>query len=228
MDSVNQLAQERDGVSLLRDVTRMYVRAQRQTVACCGPQSTARCHVLGELARSGPLRLTELAALLDADKSWTSRTVGAMTREGLLSCGDEEDDARAVQIELTKAGRVHWLRMDAALRRHAEGALSRLSAQELRIVHEGLELLRSILEQETGTGTARPPRQATGGAGRQDKPLVRRDKRVRRTGRHRYRSELGTRDPRVMAGAGVSRLRDRWLPGRGEQSRQMPRSTQHE
>ena len=155
VDSVNDLASELDGASLLWDVTRLYVRAQRQTVACCGPESAARCHVLGELARSGPLRLTDLAARLDADKSWTSRTVAAMVKEGLLSCGGADTDARVVHVALTPAGRARWQGMDAALRRQAEGALSRLSREERRIVHRGLALLRCVL---AGEPIARPGR----------------------------------------------------------------------
>ncbi len=148
MDSVNYRGPGPDGATLLREVTRRWVRAQRDTVACCGPQSTARCHVLGELARSGPLRLTELAARLGADKSWTSRTVAAMAGEGLLLCGGAAEDARVVQVALTAAGRARWRRMDAALRRHAKRALSSLSAEERRTVHRGLALLQKALAQE--------------------------------------------------------------------------------
>jgi DNA-binding MarR family transcriptional regulator len=96
------------------------------------------------------LRLTELAARLDADKSWTSRTVAAMVEEGLLACAGAEEDARVVQVAVTRAGRARWRRMDAALRRHAEAALSRLSAKERRVVHHGLALLRDILARESG------------------------------------------------------------------------------
>ena len=146
MDSVNHIPSQSDGASLLREVTRLYVRAQRQTVACCGPQSIARCHVLGELARSGPLRLTDLAARLDTDKSWTSRTVAAMVADGLLHCRSAEGDARVVQVALTRSGRARWERMDAALRRQAEAALSQLSVEEQRVVQRGLALLHQALE----------------------------------------------------------------------------------
>jgi len=148
VDSVNHLPPDLDGGSLLRDVTRLYARAQRQTVACCGPHSAARCHVLGELARSGPLRLTELAARLDADKSWTSRTVAAMVEEGLLSCSGTAGDGRVVEVSLTRTGRKRWRRMDAARRRHAEGAFSKLSGEERRIVQRGLALLRDALGRD--------------------------------------------------------------------------------
>ncbi len=53
-----------------------------------------------------------------------------------------------VQVALTAAGRVRWRRMDAALRRHAERALSSLSAEERRIVHRGLALLQKALARE--------------------------------------------------------------------------------
>lgn len=150
-----------DGASLLREVTRLYVRAQRETVACCGPHSTARCHVLGELARSGPLRLTQLASRLDADKSWTSRTVAAMVAEGLLACAGAEGDGRAVNVELTRAGLARWMKMDAALRRHAEKALERLPARDRRAVHRGLALLRKALELDGSAPSSRPPGSAT-------------------------------------------------------------------
>ena len=155
MDSVNYRARP-DGPALLREVTRLYVRAQRDTVACCGPQSTARCHVLGELARSGPLRLTELALRLDADKSWTSRTIASMSGEGLVSCASAEGDGRVLNVELTSSGRERWEKMDAALRRHAEEALGRLSPEDRRLVERGLALLRQVLEG--GRGVRRPHR----------------------------------------------------------------------
>lgn len=156
VDSVNYRSRA-DGPALLREVTRLYVRAQRETVACCGPQSTARCHVLGELARSGPLRLTELALRLDADKSWTSRTVASMAAEGLVACAGAPSDGRVVIVELTRGGRVRWEKMDAALRRHAEEALGTLSVEDRRVVVRGLALLRDALEGSGSEEARRAP-----------------------------------------------------------------------
>jgi DNA-binding MarR family transcriptional regulator len=162
VDSVNHhlASGHDDGPSLLRDVARVYVRAQRQAVARCGPHSTARCHVLGELARGGPLRLTALAARLDADKSWTSRTVTAMAAEGLLSAGRTEGDGRVVQVALTPAGRACWERIDAAIRRHAGAVFERLSAAEQQEVRRGLASLQRALATPTCAPGA--PRQPAG------------------------------------------------------------------
>lgn len=149
MDSVNYRPSVLDGATLLRDVTRLYVRAQRDTVACCGARTTARCHVLGELARSGPLRLTDLAKGLGADKSWTSRAVASMTAEGLLACVSAERDARVVHVKLTKKGEKTWHAMDAALRQHARGALERLAPDDRVVVQRALLLLRQVLDDGT-------------------------------------------------------------------------------
>ncbi len=45
--------------ALLREVARLYTRAQRVVADCCRTTNT-QCHLLTELARSGPLPLSEL------------------------------------------------------------------------------------------------------------------------------------------------------------------------
>jgi DNA-binding MarR family transcriptional regulator len=161
VDSVNHRRPPLDDGALLREVTRLYARAQRETVACCGARTAARCHVLGELARSGPLRLTELARRVGADKSWTSRTVSSMAAEGLLACVGSEGDGRVVNVELTRAGRATWEKMDAALRRHAQGALERLPPRDRALVQRALVLLRQVLDED-GCCTTRPRGAVTG------------------------------------------------------------------
>ena len=164
MDSVNYRHAPLDASTLLRDVTRLYVRAQRDTVACCGPGTAARCHVLGELARSGPLRLTDLATQLGANKSWTSRAVASMTAEGLLACVSSDGDGRIVNVKLTRRGEKTWHEMDVALRRHAQEALERLTPDDRVLVQRALALLREVLDHTTccaaplaGTGSRGSP-----------------------------------------------------------------------
>jgi len=54
-----------------------------------------------------------------------------------------------MQVGLTQAGRARWRRIDAALRSHAEVALSKLSEQKHQAVHRGLVRLRQALERKT-------------------------------------------------------------------------------
>ncbi|HEV8691448.1 MAG TPA: MarR family transcriptional regulator, partial [Ideonella sp.] len=70
--------------SLLREVARLYTRAQRVVADCCRTTST-QCHLLTELARSGPLPLSELGTRVCLEKSWVSRAVDAMVERGVVT-----------------------------------------------------------------------------------------------------------------------------------------------
>ncbi|MFN5049738.1 MarR family winged helix-turn-helix transcriptional regulator, partial [Roseateles sp.] len=70
--------------NLLREVARLYTRAQRVVADCCRSTST-QCHLLTELARSGPLPLSELGLRLSLEKSWVWRAVEAMAARGWVS-----------------------------------------------------------------------------------------------------------------------------------------------
>ncbi|WP_224387642.1 MarR family winged helix-turn-helix transcriptional regulator [Pseudonocardia sp. ICBG1293] len=62
--------------------------------------------VLSGLARLGDgVTTTELASAVGLDRSVTSRHVGALVGHGLLRRRPHGDDARAVAVELTAAGR---------------------------------------------------------------------------------------------------------------------------
>ncbi len=63
-------AETRPG-ALLREVTRMYTRAQRVVADCCRTTNT-QCHLLIELARSGPLSQADLGTRVLLEKSWVS------------------------------------------------------------------------------------------------------------------------------------------------------------
>ena len=65
---------ESNAGALLREVARLYTRAQRVVADCCRTTST-QCHLLTELARSGPLPLSDLGAHRSLD--------GSAVREGL-------------------------------------------------------------------------------------------------------------------------------------------------
>ncbi len=148
VDSVNST--QIDPASLLREVGRLHVRAQRETTSCCSGRTAAQCHVLGELARSGPLPLTELARRVGADKGWTSRAVDALARDGLVSRSASELDGRVVRVGLTPRGRQRWRAIDDVLRRQALAVLSKLPRAEVDAVSRALVLLRDALAAHIG------------------------------------------------------------------------------
>lgn len=134
--------------AVLRDVVRLYARAQRQSVACCGEETAAQCQVLGELARGGPLQLTALARRLGADKGWTSRAVTAMASAGYLKRAGSPEDGRVVNVALTRVGRVRWRTMDRALDRHASQILLELAPADRSEARRCLGLIRAVLQAQ--------------------------------------------------------------------------------
>ena len=60
---------------------------------------------LALLTRLGPLRITELAGRLHVSQPSMTELVIRLERSGLVTRGRDHDDARAVLVDLTEAGR---------------------------------------------------------------------------------------------------------------------------
>lgn len=133
---------------LLREVARMYSRAQRVVADCCRTTST-QCHLLTELDRAGaPLPLSELGARLCLEKSWVSRAVEVMSARGLVSKEPNPADARSWLVTLTDTGRHTAAELNRTLDGHAEQLLTRLDASERAAVERTLALLLEALRED--------------------------------------------------------------------------------
>ena len=67
---------------LLREVARLYTRAQRVVADCCRTTHTQGL-LLTDLGRSGPLPLSELGTRVSLEKSWVSRDLAQQSaRQG--------------------------------------------------------------------------------------------------------------------------------------------------
>ncbi|MGO9310641.1 MAG: MarR family winged helix-turn-helix transcriptional regulator [Spirochaetia bacterium] len=71
---------------------------------CCGV-TFAQCHLLLEVERRGRTSVTELAAVLELDKSTLSRTVDAACRAGLIDRSVDPASRRQQVICLTEKGK---------------------------------------------------------------------------------------------------------------------------
>jgi DNA-binding MarR family transcriptional regulator len=95
-----------------------------------------------ELA-GGPLRLGELAARLPASIPATSKLVTRLASRGFLAASPDPDDARALQIALTEAGRdlrTRVLRRRRALIVAGVGAATLPSTLEAGLLELGVRL----------------------------------------------------------------------------------------
>jgi len=82
---------------------------------CCHDVSVSQCYALETLAQAGPLRLHELAGRLYLDKSTASRVIDGVVAKGYAERSRDPQDGRAVQIDLTPAGRALYGRIEADL-----------------------------------------------------------------------------------------------------------------
>ena len=142
--------------SLLREVARMYTRAQRVVADCCRTTST-QCHLLTELGRSGPLPLSELGTRVSLEKRWVSRAVEAMAARGLVSKAPNPLDARSWLVTLTADGERTVRELNQTLDDHAQQLLASLSERERAAVETSLLTLLKALREDPAATCCLPP-----------------------------------------------------------------------
>ncbi|MDR7335810.1 MarR family winged helix-turn-helix transcriptional regulator [Roseateles asaccharophilus] len=142
--------------SLLREVARLYTRAQRVVADCCRTTST-QCHLLTELGRSGPLPLSELGTRVSLEKSWVSRAVEAMAARGLVTKEPNPLDARSWLVTLTADGERTVQELNRTLDDHAESLLATLGPRERAAVETSLLTLLKALREDPAATCCLPP-----------------------------------------------------------------------
>ena len=134
---------ERDAAALQRvltDLFRVYQFRDRDAI-CCYDISTGQSHGLERLANGGPMTLNEFAASLFLEKSSASRLADGLERKAYLKRKPRADDARYVQLELTKRGRTLHDRIERDLIKERALVLADLSAEERTLVIESIARL---------------------------------------------------------------------------------------
>jgi DNA-binding MarR family transcriptional regulator len=142
--------------ALLREVARMYTRAQRVVADCCRTTNT-QCHLLTELGRSGPLPLSELGTRVTLEKSWVSRAVDAMVERGLVTKEPNPSDARSWLVTLTAEGERTVIELNQTLDAHAQQLLGSLSDRDRTTVEKSLLLLLRALRDDQAAMCCLPP-----------------------------------------------------------------------
>ena len=139
--------------NLLREVTRLYVRAQRTAADCCGTTPT-QCQVITELGRTGSIPLGELGKRLCLEKSWIGRAVDRLVNDGLVARDPNPSDSRSWLVSLTAAGNRRHKALNDQIEDHAERVMSGLSTRERASVNQSLGLLLRALREDAGLTTS--------------------------------------------------------------------------
>lgn len=140
---------------LLREVARLYTRAQRVVADCCRTSST-QCHLLVELGRTGPLPLTELGARLMLEKSWVSRAVDGLVERGWATKEPNPLDARSWLVTLTADGEDRARELNVTLDNHAARVLEQLGERDRATVEKSLLLLLKALREDVDIASCCP------------------------------------------------------------------------
>jgi len=102
----------------------------------------AEWRLLAALAICAPASVNRLAAALNTDKGWISRTAAALVAKGLAQTRTDSGDARRTQIVLSAAGRAIYKRILPAAIERQDRLVSVMSAAEQVIFDELLERLQ--------------------------------------------------------------------------------------
>ena len=133
--------------AMLREVARLYTRAQRAVADSC--QSTnSQCHLLTELSRGGPFTQSELGARLGLEKSWVSRAVDAMVDADLITKQVNPNDGRSWRLALTAKGRRRSTELNRSLDAHAEYVLQAISKRDRNTLEAILPALIGALHAQ--------------------------------------------------------------------------------
>ena len=140
-------ATELDGASLLREVARLHVRAQRTTLACDGASGTT-CTILTELGREPTMTLAQLARRLRLDKGWTSRAIDQLVEGGLVDKAAGGADRRTIALSLTRRGRAEHQRLETILNDQVARVIARVPSAQRAAVTRALALLHDAYARE--------------------------------------------------------------------------------
>lgn len=139
--------------TLLREVTRLYVRAQRNAADCCGTSPT-QAQVITELGRTGAVPMNELGKRLCLEKSWVSRAIDGLVEEGLVDKITNPADSRSWLVNLTAAGRTRLKALNAQIEAHAERVLQLIAVDQRARVNDALQAVLHALRVDAGLAEA--------------------------------------------------------------------------
>ncbi|MEU8378070.1 MarR family transcriptional regulator [Streptosporangium sp. NPDC048865] len=135
------MADERD----LQEAVARFVRAfglhQPDQTPCGRPVPVSEAHALGELARDGALRQSDLAQRLRLEKSTTSRLVTQLINRGWAERTPAPGDGRGVLVQLTPTGRNAAEQLATARAARFAAILDRVPDAERASVLRALEIL---------------------------------------------------------------------------------------
>jgi len=140
----------REVLTLLFELCRA-TRCCQQEAVLCEDLTFIQFYTLDLVARPGGLKLAELHESLLVDKSTTTRLIAPLLERGYLVKQKLPEDARAVRLALTEAGRDIHARVWQCVGGFVEGLDAELPAGKREEVYASVRLLLSVLHRACGS-----------------------------------------------------------------------------
>ena len=138
-------AQKADAV--LRDVVRLFTQAQRVMTSCCTDATSKQCEALRLIARHEGLTVQAFAEQMGLEKTWASRLLVRMEKDGLVQRRPNPADSRSLLVELTSRGKAEHSKLTEGLDEQAVNLLGCVPAAERANVERALVHLRTALTE---------------------------------------------------------------------------------
>jgi DNA-binding MarR family transcriptional regulator len=131
----------------LRDVVRLYLKAQREVTGCCDEATAKECEALMLVAKHEGLTVQAFAEQMGLEKTWASRLLVRMEDGGLIKRTDNPADKRSLLLELTAKGKSEQRKLSERSDTHATSLLGCVPPAERANVERALGHLRDALTQ---------------------------------------------------------------------------------
>lgn len=113
--------------------------------------SLSEVRVMYEVHTAGAVQASQIMAAMDIDKSYLSRILKKLERDGLIARKASAADGRAVVVSLTERGEVLFQELTKATDEQVGGLIGDLSGEEQEELVGHMQAIRKILQ----TGAAR-------------------------------------------------------------------------
>lgn len=145
MSVTKSSAQKADAI--LRDVVRLFSQAQREMTACCSGATSKECEAVMLIAGHEELTVQAFAEHMGLEKTWASRLLVRMEKDGLIQRAENPADSRSLLIKLTPRGKAEHRKLAESLNEHAVNLLGCVPAAERANVERALVHLRTALSE---------------------------------------------------------------------------------
>jgi DNA-binding MarR family transcriptional regulator len=136
------------------------VRLFLRKLAAPSAHSVAAVATLATLERSGPCRLTELAAREGVTQPAMTQLVSRLQAEGLVARDTDPSDGRVVQVSITDAGRAALADRRATRGKRLAELLDRLSPADREALTAAVPAMEALSRLAEAPAGAEPPAEA--------------------------------------------------------------------